>query len=148
MPKKDTSSRGFGSMDEKGTTGGRQQRRPRCARKRNRSREIDPEEAREAGRKGGERSHGGHSRDGQNSAVSQQSGSHGAGSRSDSSEQHAEAGRQSHKNNEHSDQSHQRGSQGGSHNQESGDAEKMLVAPQSNMPRPVIKATRKPVILR
>lgn len=94
----DGSNRGFGSMDEEkqreiASEGGR------AAHEKGTAHEFTPEEAREAGKKGGEAvskdrehmaeigSEGGKARGGDTS-----------GTRGGSSEQHAEAGRQSHKN--------------------------------------------------
>ena len=68
MAEKDTSNRGFGSMDH--------------------------DKQREIAREGGRASHG---------KGSPQGGSHAQGTRGGSSEQHAEAGRQSHKNAGNSD---------------------------------------------
>ena len=77
MAEKDTSNRGFGSMDPE------------------KQREI----AREGGRAShGKGSHGGHSMEQENDRSSRHGGSHAQGTRGGSSEQHAEAGRQSHKN--------------------------------------------------
>src|SRR5579859_1506565 len=59
----------------------------RVAHEKGTAHEFSSEEAREAGRKGGQASHGG-----------QSSSSHGSSMRGGSSEQHAEAGRQSHRN--------------------------------------------------
>ena len=56
--------------------------------------EFDSEEARKAGRKGGEASHGGHGHGGKSSSSSRSSSS---SSRGGSSAQHAKAGSQSHK---------------------------------------------------
>jgi hypothetical protein len=94
----DTSNRGFASMDEEkqrqiASEGGR------AAHEKGTAHEFTPEEAREAGKKGGEAvsrdrehmseigSEGGKARGGDTS-----------GTRGGTSEQHAEAGRQSHKN--------------------------------------------------
>jgi uncharacterized protein len=95
--KGNTSNRGFASMDEDkqreiASKGGK------VAHERGSAHEFDSEEARAAGRKGGEavsqdREHSGQSH--KNEGSSSGSGSH---SRGGSSEQHAEAGRQSHKN--------------------------------------------------
>ncbi len=79
----DNSNRGFASMDDEkqreiASKGGK------AAHEKGTAHEFTPEEAREAGRKGGE-------------ARSQSSGG-GQGQHGGSHEQHAEAGRQSHKN--------------------------------------------------
>ena len=122
MAEKDTSNRGFGSMDEDkqreiASKGGK------AAHEKGTAHEFNPEEAREAGRKGGEsvssdrqhmsdigRQGGEHSHGGHQSGSHSQSGSRGQSesqeqhgsrernTRGGSSEQHAEAGRQSHKN--------------------------------------------------
>jgi general stress protein YciG len=83
------SKRGFASMDEDkqreiASKGGK------AAHEKGTAHEFDSEEARAAGRKGGEASRGGR-RGG--------SGSHSLSSRGGSSAQHAKAGSQSHKNN-------------------------------------------------
>jgi general stress protein YciG len=90
-----TSNRGFASMDPAkqraiAAEGGR------AAHASGNAHEFSSEEAREAGRKGGQASHGG----GSASASNKSSGSHSSsgGTRGGSSEQHSEAGRQSHKN--------------------------------------------------
>jgi len=105
---KNTSDRGFASMDEEkqreiASQGGR------AAHEKGTAHEFDSEEAREAGRKGGEtvsqdRQHmseigakGGQARGEGNQGGGNQGGNQG-GNRGGSSEQHAEAGRQSHKN--------------------------------------------------
>jgi uncharacterized protein len=115
MAEKDTSNRGFGSMDDD-----KQQEIARqgghTAHEKGTAHEFSPDEAREAGRKGGEavssdrahmseigrkggeHSHGGQSTDQENDRGSGQGDSHAQGKRGGSSEQHAEAGRQSHKN--------------------------------------------------
>lgn len=97
MSDKDTSNRGFGSMDEQkqrdiASKGGR------AAHEKGTAHEFSSEEASEAGRKGGEHSHGGQSQgdSSQHNRATNQSGN--TGTRGGSSEQHAEAGRQSHKN--------------------------------------------------
>ena len=118
--KGNTSTRGFASMDEDkqreiASKGGK------AAHERGTAHEFDSEEARTAGRKGGEsvsrdrehmsdigrkggeNSHGGtheqHARAGSQSHKNDESGSRSESrSRGGSSEQHAEAGRQSHKN--------------------------------------------------
>jgi uncharacterized protein len=73
MAEKDTSNRGFGSMDPE------------------KQREI----AREGGRASHEKgSHGGHSMEQENDRSSRHGGSHAQGTRGGSPEQHAEAGRQ------------------------------------------------------
>lgn len=80
-----TGNRGFASMDE-----GRQReiasKGGKAAHAKGTAHEFDSEEARAAGRKGGQSSHGGGSRDNLGA------------SRGGSSAQHAEAGRQGHKN--------------------------------------------------
>ena len=60
--------------------------------------EFTSEEAREAGRKGGQASHGGGNQGGGNSGGGQGGQGGGNSQRGGTSEQHAEAGRQSHKN--------------------------------------------------
>jgi uncharacterized protein len=116
MAEKDTSNRGFGSMDnekqrEIASKGGK------AAHEKGAAHEFDSEEAREAGRKGGEtvssdrehmsesgRKGGQHSHEGQQdrsheqSRAREQGGSHERSRPDGSSEQHAEADRQSHKN--------------------------------------------------
>jgi general stress protein YciG len=89
-----TSNRGFASMDPAkqraiAAEGGR------AAHASGNAHEFSSEEAREAGRKGGQASHGGKA-----DASNKSSGSHSSsgGTRGGSSEQHSEAGRQSHKN--------------------------------------------------
>jgi uncharacterized protein len=105
MADKETSNRGFGAMpdekrEETAGKGGH------AAHEKGTAHEFSSQEAREAGRKGGEavsgdrehmsdigqkgdsHSHGGHQGSGQESS----------GQRGGSSEQHAQAGRQSHKN--------------------------------------------------
>ena len=87
MADKDSSNRGFGGMDEQkqrdiASKGGH------AAHEKGTAHEFTPEEAAEAGRKGGEHSHGGTS-SGQGD---------GSGSRGGSHEQHVHAGQQSHKN--------------------------------------------------
>jgi uncharacterized protein len=121
MAQNDTSNRGFGSMDDEkqrqiASQGGK------AAHEKGTAHEFNSEEAREAGRKGGEavssdrehmseigREGGQHSHGGQQDGSHGQSGSHGQqssreqdgsherGTRGGTSEQHAEAGRQSHK---------------------------------------------------
>ena len=116
MAEKDMSNRGFGSMDDEkqreiASRGGK------TAHEKGAAHEFDSEEAREAGRKGGEavssdrehmsdigrrggeHSHGGHQSDshGQRGSGEQDS-SRERNTRGGNSEQHAEAGRQSHKN--------------------------------------------------
>jgi general stress protein YciG len=93
--KGDTSNRGFASMDEDkqkeiASKGGK------AAHEKGTAHEFDSKEAREAGKKGGENSHGG-------GGQSDNKGSHSAkdsssSTRGGSSEQHAKAGSQSHKN--------------------------------------------------
>jgi len=89
------SGRGFASMDESkqrevASEGGR------AAHESGRAHEFSSEEAREAGRKGGDRKH---MEDiGQKGGENSRGGSNAGGNRGGSSEQHAEAGRQSHKN--------------------------------------------------
>ncbi|MBV8055118.1 MAG: stress-induced protein [Deltaproteobacteria bacterium] len=118
MAEKDTSNRGFGSMDDDKQRGIASQG-GRAAHEKGSAHEFDSEEAREAGRKGGEsvssdrehmseigRKGGQHSHEKQGSSHEQsgshqQSGSHKQDSsqtRGGTSEQHSEAGRQSHKN--------------------------------------------------
>jgi uncharacterized protein len=115
VAEKDTSNRGFGSMDQErqreiASEGGR------AAHEKGSAHEFNSDEAREAGRKGGEavssdREHmseigrkGGEHSHGGNGGRSMQddddsnSGSNRGNTRGGSSEQHAEAGRQSHKN--------------------------------------------------
>jgi len=115
MAEKETSNRGFGSMDEDkqhkiASEGGH------AAHQKGAAHEFNTDEAKQAGRKGGEsvssdrahmsevgrkggeQSHGGHSSDHENDRGSKQGGSHAENTRGGTSEQHAEAGRQSHKN--------------------------------------------------
>jgi general stress protein YciG len=97
MTDKDTSNRGFGSMDDEkqrdiASKGGR------AAHEKGTAHEFSSEEASEAGRKGGEHSHGGQGHGGSsqhNRTTNQPSNT---STRGGSSEQHSEAGRQSHKN--------------------------------------------------
>jgi uncharacterized protein len=102
MAEKDTSNRGFGSMDEErqreiASKGGH------AAHEKGAAHEFTPEEAKEAGRKGGEtvsedREHMSEigRKGGERSHDSEDAGSE--KTRGGSSEQHAQAGRQSHKN--------------------------------------------------
>ena len=92
--KGDTSNRGFASMDEKkqreiASKGGK------AAHEQGTAHEFDSDEAREAGKKGGEHSHGGGKSNDDRGGSKEGSSS---STRGGSSEQHAEAGRQSHKN--------------------------------------------------
>ena len=84
---------GFASMDdarqrEIASQGGR------AAHQSGNAHEFTPEEAREAGRKGGEASHGGQSQNQNRKSEGSQSSS----ARGGTADQHSEAGRQSHKN--------------------------------------------------
>lgn len=93
--KKGGEGRGFAGMDperqrEIASEGGR------AAHQSGNAHEFTSEEAREAGRKGGQASHG-NSQGGGNQGGGGQGGE-GQSQRGGSSEQHAEAGRQSHKN--------------------------------------------------
>jgi uncharacterized protein len=111
MAEKDTSKRGFGSMDDEkqreiAREGGR------ASHEKGTGHEFNSEDARQAGKKGGEsvssdrehmseigRKGGEHSHGEQSSHERSKHGdSHAQGSRGGSSEQHSEAGRQSHKN--------------------------------------------------
>ena len=94
---KSNSERGFASMDEDkqraiASEGGK------AAHEKGTAHEFDSEEAREAGRKGGQAraSNSGSSESSSHSGGSQGSGS--SSQRGGGSEHHAEAGRQSHKN--------------------------------------------------
>ena len=105
MAEKDSSNRGFGSMDEErqreiASKGGQ------AAHEKGAAHEFTPEEAKEAGRKGGEtvsenrehmseigRKGGERSHDDEDSGKDDREKTRGG-----SSEQHAQAGRQSHKN--------------------------------------------------
>jgi len=104
MAEKDTSNRGFGSMDPE------------------KQREI----AREGGRASHEKgSHGGYSMEQENDRSSRHGGSHARSTRGGTSEQHAEAGRQSNKNagqsddrpDDHDQQDDRDSRHGGSHTQ-------------------------------
>ncbi len=118
MAEKGTSNRGFGGMDEDrqkeiASRGGH------ASHEKGAAHEFTSEEAREAGRKGGQAAHekgtahefsseearkvghvgGQHSHDGNRSDnYENKSGQQGSGMRGGTSEQHAQAGRQSHKN--------------------------------------------------
>jgi general stress protein YciG len=88
-----TSNRGFASMDED------KQRAIaaegcRASHASGNAHEFSSEEAAEAGRKGGQNSHGGNAQSHKNQDNSES----GGGTRGGSSEQHAKAGQQSHKN--------------------------------------------------
>jgi uncharacterized protein len=92
----DKTERGFAAMDDKkqreiASKGGK------AAHAKGTAHEFSSAEAREAGRKGGEASHGGGRASGSGSSRSGQS-SGGRSTRGGSSAQHAKAGRQSHKN--------------------------------------------------
>ncbi len=58
----------------------------------------DPKKASEAGKKGGQHSHGGGQQNQSHEGSGQQSGSSSSGQRGGTHEQHVEAGKQSHKN--------------------------------------------------
>jgi len=110
MAEKDTSNRGFGSMDDEkqreiASQGGK------AAHEKGTAHEFNSEEAREAGRKGGEsvssdrehmsdigRKGGQHSHGEQQDRPREQGGSQERSTRGGTSEQLSEAGRQSHKN--------------------------------------------------
>ena len=118
MADKDTSDRGFGGMDQRrqkeiASKGGH------ASHEKGTAHEFNSEEAREAGRKGGEAAHekgtahefsseearraghvGGQHSHGTNRSDSDEKkdGQQGSGMRGGTSEQHAQAGRQSHKN--------------------------------------------------
>jgi general stress protein YciG len=95
-----TGNRGFASMDEEkqraiASQGGR------AAHASGNAHEFSSEEAREAGRKGGQNSHGGSAQNANSGGSDSKSGSSDSksgGTRGGSSEQHAKAGSQSHKN--------------------------------------------------
>jgi uncharacterized protein len=99
MADKDTSNRGFGGMDERkqrdiASKGGH------AAHEKGTAHEFSSEEAEEAGRIGGQHSHGEHP-DGSHQSSNEQKDQdhqHSSSSRGGTSQQHADAGRQSHKN--------------------------------------------------